>query len=99
VSRQDIGAVSFLLFTAFRSAAWACIGARPPGHEPVRSTRTQLRNSLIGGALVARSVDVLRSDRPWFSSSHSSALRVALARPARRRAVDRIFVALSSAGA
>ncbi|HEU4731461.1 MAG TPA: FHA domain-containing protein [Kofleriaceae bacterium] len=49
---KDFSAVSFLVFTAGRSAAWACIGAAAGlGMNLVRSTRTQLRNSVIGGAL------------------------------------------------
>jgi hypothetical protein len=52
VTIKDVSAVSFLLFTMFRSAAWACIGAAAGfGMNLVRSTRTQLRNSVIGGAL------------------------------------------------
>jgi hypothetical protein len=52
VTVQDIGAVSFLVFAACRSAAWACLGAATGlGMNLVRSTRTQLRNSVIGGAL------------------------------------------------
>ena len=49
---EDLGAVTFLLFTACRSAAWAAIGAGlGVGLNLVRSTRAQLRNSVIGGAL------------------------------------------------
>lgn len=52
VTIKDVGAVSFLIFAACRSAAWACIGAAAGlGMNLVRSTRTQLRNSVIGGAL------------------------------------------------
>lgn len=52
VTVKDVGAVSFFVFTACRSAAWACIGAATGlGMNLVRSTRTQLRNSVIGGAL------------------------------------------------
>ena len=49
---KDVSGVSFLIFTICRSAAWACIGAATGlGMNLVRSTRTQLRNSMIGGAL------------------------------------------------
>lgn len=49
---KDFGAVSFLVTVALRSAAWACIGAATGlGMNVVRSTRAQLRNSVIGGAL------------------------------------------------
>jgi hypothetical protein len=52
VTIKDVGAVSFFAYTACRSAAWACIGAATGlGMNLVRSTRTQLRNSVIGGAL------------------------------------------------
>jgi hypothetical protein len=52
ITVRDISAVSFLLTTAFRSAAWACIGAAAGyGMNLARSTRTQLRNAVIGGAL------------------------------------------------
>jgi len=52
VTVKEVGAVSFLVFTACRSAAWACIGAATGlGMNLVRSTRTQLRNSVVGGAL------------------------------------------------
>jgi hypothetical protein len=52
VTIRDISASSFFLFTACRSAAWGCIGAASGlGMNLVRSTRTQLRNSVIGGAL------------------------------------------------
>ena len=44
--------MTFLIITAARSAAWACIGtALGLGMNLVRSTKTQLRNSVIGGAL------------------------------------------------
>ncbi len=49
---RDLGMVNFVLFAGFRSAAWACIGAAAGfGMNLVRSTRTQRRNSVIGGAL------------------------------------------------
>jgi hypothetical protein len=52
VTIKDVGGMSFILFAACRSAAWACIGAATGlGMNLVRSTRTQLRNSVIGGAL------------------------------------------------
>jgi hypothetical protein len=52
VTIKDISPVSFLIFATCRSAAWACIGAATGlGMNLVRSTRTQLRNSVIGGAL------------------------------------------------
>jgi hypothetical protein len=52
VTIKNVSAVSFLVFAACRSAAWACIGAAAGlGMNLVRSTRTQLRNSVIGGAL------------------------------------------------
>lgn len=52
VTVKDVSAVGFLLLAVFRSAAWACIGAAAGfGMNLVRATRTQLRNSVIGGAL------------------------------------------------
>lgn len=52
VTVKDLGAMSFLLYVACRSAAWACIGAALGlGMNMVRSTGTQRRNSVIGGAL------------------------------------------------
>lgn len=71
VTIKDVGGVSFLLFTACRSAAWACIGAAAGfGMNLVRSTRTQLRNSVIGGALGGALGGMFFDpiDR-WFSSS------------------------------
>lgn len=52
ITIKDFSAVSLLLTVALRSAAWACIGAAAGfGMNLVRSTRAQLRNSVIGGAL------------------------------------------------
>lgn len=52
VTIKDVGWVSFLVFAACRSAAWACIGAATGlGMNLVRSTKTQLRNSVVGGAI------------------------------------------------
>jgi hypothetical protein len=52
VTVKEVSAVGFLLLTVFRSAGWACIGAAAGfGMNLVRSTRAQLRNSVIGGAL------------------------------------------------
>jgi len=52
VTIKDVGGLSFLIFAACRSAAWACIGAATGlGMNIVRSTRTQLRNSVVGGAI------------------------------------------------
>jgi Inner membrane component of T3SS, cytoplasmic domain len=52
VTIHDVGATTFLILAACRSAAWACIGAAIGlGMNLVRSTRPQLRNSVIGGAL------------------------------------------------
>jgi Inner membrane component of T3SS, cytoplasmic domain len=49
---EKMSAVSFLAFTACRSAAWAFVGAGVGlGMNLVRSTRAQLRNSVIGGTL------------------------------------------------
>jgi FHA domain-containing protein len=49
---KDVSASTFFVVTACRSAAWACIGAATGlGMNLVRSTKTQLRNSVIGGAL------------------------------------------------
>jgi hypothetical protein len=43
---------AFLVFSAARSAAWACIGAAlGVGMNLARSTKAQLRNSVVGGAL------------------------------------------------
>jgi hypothetical protein len=52
ITVKDLSVVHFLIYAACRSAAWACIGAATGlGMNLVRSTRTQLRNSVIGGAL------------------------------------------------
>jgi len=52
VTIKDVSAWHFFVFAACRSAAWACIGcATGLGMNIVRSTKTQLRNSVIGGAL------------------------------------------------
>jgi hypothetical protein len=52
VTIDDFGPASFLLFTASRAAAWACLGAAVGlGMNIARTTRAQLRNSVIGGAL------------------------------------------------
>jgi hypothetical protein len=52
VTIRDVDGFTFVVFAACRSAAWACIGAATGvGMNLVRSTRTQLRNSVIGGAL------------------------------------------------
>lgn len=52
VTIQDVSGWTFFVFAACRSAAWACIGAATGvGMNLVRSTKPQLRNSIIGGAL------------------------------------------------
>ncbi|HEX7838254.1 MAG TPA: FHA domain-containing protein [Kofleriaceae bacterium] len=52
VTVKNFGLVAFLVQVACRSAAWACIGAACGlGMNLVWSTRTQLRNSVVGGAL------------------------------------------------
>lgn len=52
VTIEDVSGTAFLIMTACRSVAWACIGAATGvGMNLVRSTRVQLRNSVIGGAL------------------------------------------------
>ena len=52
VTASTLPAGTFLLFTVVRSGAWACIGAALGlGMNLVRSTRTQLRNSVFGGAI------------------------------------------------
>jgi hypothetical protein len=52
ITVRELSVPSFLGYAACRSAAWACIGAATGvGMNLVRSTRTQLRNSVIGGAL------------------------------------------------
>lgn len=52
ITVREFGVISFLGQAACRSAAWTCIGAATGlGMNLVRSTRTQLRNSVIGGAL------------------------------------------------
>jgi hypothetical protein len=44
--------LAFVTFVAGRSAAWACLGAALGlGLNLVRSTKAQLRNSVVGGAL------------------------------------------------
>lgn len=49
---QDMPAVTFVLYSACRSGAWAFIGAGLGlGMNLARSTKSQLRNSVIGGAL------------------------------------------------
>lgn len=49
---RELDAWPFFVVTLCRSAAWACIGAATGiGMNLVRSTRPQLRNSVIGGAL------------------------------------------------
>jgi hypothetical protein len=52
VTVNDLSPMVFIVVTACRSAAWAMIGAGLGlGMNLVRSTRPQLRNSVIGGAL------------------------------------------------
>ncbi|HSD90992.1 MAG TPA: FHA domain-containing protein, partial [Kofleriaceae bacterium] len=52
VTIKDVTPWTFIVYAACRSGAWACIGAATGlGMNIVRSTRTQLRNSVIGGAL------------------------------------------------
>lgn len=52
VTAREISGTSFVLFLICRSMAWACIGAATGlGMNLVRSTKTQLRNSTVGGAL------------------------------------------------
>ncbi len=52
ITVADMSGWTFIIFAACRSAAWACIGAATGlGMNLVRSTRTQLRNSVIGGTL------------------------------------------------
>jgi hypothetical protein len=52
VTIKDVSPWGFFIFAACRSAAWACIGtATGLGMNLIRSTRTQLRNSTIGGAI------------------------------------------------
>jgi Inner membrane component of T3SS, cytoplasmic domain len=52
VTMRDVSGTAFVIFAACRSAAWACIGAATGlGMNLARATRTQLRNSVIGGAL------------------------------------------------
>lgn len=52
VTIEHVSGFTFFVVTAGRSAAWACIGAAcGVGMNLVRSTRPQLRNSVIGGAL------------------------------------------------
>ncbi len=49
---QDMPPVTFILYSACRSGAWAFIGAGLGlGMNLARSTKSQLRNSVIGGAL------------------------------------------------
>ncbi|HET9625619.1 MAG TPA: FHA domain-containing protein [Kofleriaceae bacterium] len=52
ITVRSVEPVTFFIMVACRSAAWACIGAATGlGMNLVRATRTQLRNSVIGGAL------------------------------------------------
>ncbi|HTR51255.1 MAG TPA: FHA domain-containing protein [Kofleriaceae bacterium] len=49
---QNVGGFTFCVFAACRAAAWAGVGAAAGlGMNLVRSTKAQLRNSIIGGAL------------------------------------------------
>ncbi len=73
ITIKDFSAASFLVLTAGRSAAWACVGAATGlGMNLVWSTRTQLRNSVIGGALGGALGGLFFDpiDR-WFSSLFS----------------------------
>lgn len=52
VTMRDVSGWTFFVYAACRSAAWAGIGAATGlGMNIVRSTKTQLRNSVIGGAM------------------------------------------------
>ena len=52
VTVDDLSPISFVLFTASRSMCWAVIGMGIGlGMNLVRSTKLQLRNSILGGAL------------------------------------------------
>jgi hypothetical protein len=52
ITVESISGMSFLIFAACRSMAWACVGAGLGlGMNLARSTRAQLRNSVLGGAL------------------------------------------------
>lgn len=52
ITIKEVSGSTFLIMTMCRSAAWACVGAACGlGMNLVRSTKTQLRNSTIGGAL------------------------------------------------
>ncbi len=52
VTADTMKPVPFLVFSACRSIAWACIGAALGlGMNIVRATKVQLRNSVVGGAL------------------------------------------------
>lgn len=49
---KSVGAGNFIVIAAFRSMAWACIGAAMGlGMNLARSTRIELRNAVVGGAL------------------------------------------------
>jgi hypothetical protein len=52
VSIEEFSGVTFVVYAACRSLAWACIGAAlGVGMNIARSTKVQLRNSVLGGAL------------------------------------------------
>jgi len=52
VTADTMKPFAFLVFSACRSIAWACIGAALGlGMNIVRATKVQLRNSVVGGAL------------------------------------------------
>jgi hypothetical protein len=52
VTADTMKPVPFLVFSACRGVAWACIGAALGlGMNIVRATKVQLRNSVVGGAL------------------------------------------------
>jgi hypothetical protein len=52
ITMHNINGSSFLIFAACRAAAWAGVGAAAGvGMNLVRSTKAQLRNTIVGGAL------------------------------------------------
>ena len=68
---QDMPAVTFVLYAACRSGAWAFIGAGLGlGMNLARSTKSQLRNSVIGGAL-GGALGGVSSSTPSIGSSKS----------------------------
>ena len=80
VNAGTMSPVTFLVFAACRSLAWAAIGAATGlGMSMFRSTRIELRNTVLGGALggafgglLFDPIDRFVGGGSWFASSHLS---------------------------